>query len=32
MGEEGWVEAELQGLALGDERLNKRVKKIVGDW
>ncbi|MFN8464257.1 MAG: transposase [Caldilineaceae bacterium] len=28
----GWVAEELAGLALGDERLNKRVQKVVADW
>ena len=30
--EESWVAEEVAGLALGDERLHKRVQRIVADW
>src|SRR5882757_10728067 len=31
-GDRRWVERELQTLRLGDERLEKRVKKMLGDF
>jgi hypothetical protein len=30
--DEWWIEEELGGLELGDVRLERRVKKVVGDW